>query len=263
MLVHNHIISFDCMRTPAIIVLTCHLLEISVPEDFWRSQNTPDSFQDDHATPAEGRAVLAQLLMNLADLASFLVLEVLRPEYTLPVKHAVTYEPSDWMSNSLLPGIEADLGVPSEMRFLLTHYATHVAHLLAPTHLEDSIWKTSFLDLALNCYAKLSVFGEAESPAMALLYGMLAISAYHMDVVYKGQEQYGSRHDDSVSRNPSKWNVFGRRYEAFSQREMVGIIEKRATNIEKQHNRECLILSLMSAVIISVSGRRSYPVKQA
>ena len=106
--------------------------------------------------------------------------------------------------------------VPAETDFLLNHYSSHVVHLLLPVPILPSPWSTLFMERCLAALGADDFFDPENYSGNSLLYGTLAVAAFHVDAVFHKPES-NSEKEDPASRlhasgstdSSSNWHVVG------------------------------------------------------
>ncbi|KFZ11167.1 hypothetical protein V502_07701 [Pseudogymnoascus sp. VKM F-4520 (FW-2644)] len=73
--------------------------------------------------------------------------------------------------------------IPENMHFLLDHYKNQAETSFSPLRVRKPPWSVLHLPSALSAFSELTLFKETSNAKAALLYAVLAVSAFHLDKV--------------------------------------------------------------------------------
>lgn len=74
--------------------------------------------------------------------------------------------------------------LPSNVRFLLSHYMNHVIGSLSGLPQSEAPWKGIHVPYAMTAYGELDVMGRSSLARVSLLYSLLALTCYHLGALY-------------------------------------------------------------------------------
>lgn len=74
--------------------------------------------------------------------------------------------------------------VPSKLRFLLSHYVSHVIDSLSGLPQSQAPWKTIHVPYAMTAYGELDIMGESSFARVSLLCSVLSLTCYHLGTLY-------------------------------------------------------------------------------
>ncbi|KEF56835.1 uncharacterized protein A1O9_07025 [Exophiala aquamarina CBS 119918] len=75
--------------------------------------------------------------------------------------------------------------LPSDVRFLLSHYTTHVIDSLSGLPQTKAPWKGIHVPCALTAYGELNIMGKSSFARVSLLYSLLSLTCYHLGTLHK------------------------------------------------------------------------------
>jgi arginine metabolism regulation protein II len=75
--------------------------------------------------------------------------------------------------------------VPTNTRFLLSHYVNHVISSLSGLPQTEAPWKGIHVPYAMTAYGELDVLGQSSFARVSLLYSLLSLTCYHLATLYK------------------------------------------------------------------------------
>ncbi|KIW32254.1 uncharacterized protein PV07_03814 [Cladophialophora immunda] len=107
--------------------------------------------------------------------------------------------------------------VPSNVRFLLSHYMNHVIASLSGLPHTEAPWKRIHVPYAMTAYGELDIMGQSGFARVSLLYSLLSLTCYHLGTLYKptatgsGTDTQVLPTDDQAS-NLQYWNSQGLKF---------------------------------------------------
>lgn len=170
------------------------------------------------------------------------------PSFPTPHSHAS----EDFNCSSRAVVANFDLQSSNDTRFLLNHYASHLVHLTSPVEVFESPWQSIGLDKALNAFAHLWVFGELRRTSLVLLYSLLAISAHHVAVVYKGP-----RTSPTTGPSGGEWTNMAHSYDEMSKSETSLLLKENRISPWNEDERTEFLMALIMTTAKGVSGHCS------
>ncbi|RDW82877.1 hypothetical protein BP5796_04368 [Coleophoma crateriformis] len=116
-----------------------------------------------------------------------------------------------------------------ELQFLLDHFNSHLIHLLYPMPQKQSPWRKFLFFNASQILACSNATNRASAKSKPLLYGILAMSSFHADMVYNGHQSM----DEILRAAPLSsysWNSCGARYAKLARSEIQLSFQTSATD---------------------------------
>ncbi|KAJ9502973.1 arginine metabolism regulation protein II [Exophiala xenobiotica] len=107
--------------------------------------------------------------------------------------------------------------LPSNVRFLLSHYTNHVIDSLSPLPQMKAPWRGIHVPCALAAYGELDISGQSGFARVSLLYSLLSLTCYHLSSLYELPSSYKPAEDQTTmsmeqAPNAQYWNSQGSKF---------------------------------------------------
>lgn len=151
--------------------------------------------------------------------------------------------------------------LPLDVRFLLSHYTTHVIDSLSavPLPQDRAPWRGLHLSCALTAYGELDVLGTSSLARVSLLYSLLALTCFHLSSMYASDgavtEDLGDMPKGHDSPTSQHWLEQARKYRSISRTAFRKHLEVVAAQpSQKQKYKEFFMAALSLVCVGIVSG---------
>jgi len=107
--------------------------------------------------------------------------------------------------------------LPSNVRFLLSHYTNHVIDSLSPLPQMKAPWRGIHVPCALTAYGELDIAGQSGLARVSLLYSLLSLTCYHLSSLHELSSSYKQAVDQTTSSmeqapNAQYWSSQGSKF---------------------------------------------------
>ena len=153
--------------------------------------------------------------------------------------------------------------VPSNIRFLLSHYVNHVIDSLSGLPQSQAPWKTIHVPYAMTAYGELDIMGQSSFARVSLLYSVLSLTCYHLGTLYgpssdDGSAGVGVQVSDVQAASSQYWNSQGAKLREIARtafRKCLHAISAQQTEPVKYKEVFVSAMSLICAGVRLVSTR--------
>ena len=136
---------------------------------------------------------------------------------------------------------DLDTSVSAHAHFLLDHYKSQMGILFSPLHARKPPWSILHFPRALSALSELNVFKEARHAHTALLYSVLAVSAFNWDNIHREMKD-GSTY----------WRNVGEGFRHGARKELEWACETELAG-EKCSKYKDILMAILTMITISVS----------
>lgn len=148
--------------------------------------------------------------------------------------------------------------LPSDVRFLLHHYDSHVISSLCsmPLPQEKAPWRDMHLPSALRAYGELDVLGTSSLARVSLLYSLLSLTCSHLSSLYNSGDSIIAP-DSSPTlgfqpiSNTQRWRLQAQKFRGIARTAFRKHLESKSSHKEKYKEVLMAAMSLICVGIIS------------
>ncbi|OAP60503.1 hypothetical protein AYL99_05505 [Fonsecaea erecta] len=147
--------------------------------------------------------------------------------------------------------------VPSNVRFLLSHYMNHVIASLSGLPHTEAPWKKIHVPYAMTAYGELDVLGQSSFARVSLLYSLLSLTCYHLATLYKpisagsGTDIQVLPTDDQAS-NLQYWNSQGLKFREIARTAFRKCLQAMSTEKPEHIKYKEVFVSAMNLICTGI-----------
>lgn len=97
--------------------------------------------------------------------------------------------------------------LPYNVRFLLSHYTSHVIDSLSLLPTNKAPYRGIHLPCALTAYGELDIMGQSDFARVSLLYSLLSLTCYHLSSLYESSSGDQQNEHQSSGAHPEASNA--------------------------------------------------------
>lgn len=176
--------------------------------------------------------------------------------FNLDQTYETNGDPYLWTSPQLYPFSPSSPYLPSNIRFLLSHYAMHVIDSLScvPLPKDRSPWRGLHLSCAMTAYGEMDVFGTSSLARVSLLYSLLSLTCSHLSSMYHSDNQAATFTDSNTCyqtmESSQHWSEQAQKYRNFSRIAFRKHLE--STNDSRKQKYKESLMAAMSLVCVGI-----------
>ncbi|KAH0845040.1 hypothetical protein AYO21_01697 [Fonsecaea monophora] len=148
--------------------------------------------------------------------------------------------------------------VPSNVRFLLSHYMNHVISSLSGLPHNEAPWKSIHVPYAMTAYGELDIMGQSGFARVSLLYSLLSLTCYHLATLYKpaatvsGTDTTQLLSTDDQATNLQYWNSQGLKFREIARTAFRKCLQAMSTEQPEQIKYKELFVSAMNLICTGI-----------
>lgn len=147
--------------------------------------------------------------------------------------------------------------VPSNVRFLLSHYMNHVIASLSGLPNSEAPWKRIHVPYAMAAYGELDIMGQSRLARVSLLYSLLSLTCYHLGSLYKPTSTASGTDTQVVptenqSSNLQYWNSEGLKFREIARTAFRKCLHAMSTEKSEHIKYKELFVSAMNLICTGV-----------
>ncbi|OAL21346.1 hypothetical protein AYO22_08069 [Fonsecaea multimorphosa] len=147
--------------------------------------------------------------------------------------------------------------VPSNVRFLLSHYMNHVIASLSGLPHTEAPWKRIHVPYAMTAYGELDIMGQSSLARVLLLYSLLSLTCYHLGTLYKPTSNAGGagtevQPTDDQASNLQYWNSQGLKFREIARTAFRKCLHALSTEQPEQVKYKELFVSAMNLICTGI-----------
>ncbi|EXJ83129.1 hypothetical protein A1O1_06748 [Capronia coronata CBS 617.96] len=149
--------------------------------------------------------------------------------------------------------------LPRNVRFLLSHYTTHVIDSLSALPQTKAPWRGIHVPCALTAYGELDVLGHSSFARVSLLYSLLSLTCYHLSSLYESASPQGTTNTPLLasSRKDSTayhWESQARKFRGIARTAFRKCLQSISTQTGDKVKYKELLMSSMTLVCAGIVG---------
>lgn len=153
--------------------------------------------------------------------------------------------PPSLCTSSAGHGVAGPQGMPEQAQELLRYYKQHIAEQMSPMQAKrKSPWQILFLPCALETFAELTLWNHASHTRSAILYSLLANSAFRLVQT----NEPGS--------SVSSWREIGNRHQESAKKHLRYALRTEMQGPDQAKYTD-MLMAILATAMVSVSLRRS------